>query len=146
MSDPVASELFVALCQAKARYCHALDGKQWDDWASLLARECEFDWSEDTGGPPLRGREAVVAFVRDALEGATTAHQVHLPLVLSADDTAAEVIFPLQDRLVWNPPRDGIAAFTGYGEYRERWIREQGAWRIARLVLHRFHRLVERAP
>jgi len=42
----------------------------------------------------------------------------------------------MQDRVIWGADRPSI---TGYGHYRERWVRRDGRWKIASLKLTRLH-------
>ena len=48
----------------------------------------------------------------------------------------ARVVWALQDRVIWGPERPSI---TGYGHYHERWVRRDGAWKLAALKLTRLH-------
>ncbi len=144
MSDKEFTNAFVEICQVKARYCRTLDAQDWDSFASCFTEDYVLDISEDTGMKPIRGRDAAVASVRGSLEGVVTAHQVHIPII-ELDGDGANVIWALQDRLIWDPPKNGLAGMTGYGEYHEHWERKNGAWKIARLKLTRFHIDFERA-
>jgi hypothetical protein len=80
--------------------------------------------------------------VRSAVETAATAHQVHSPEIVLDGDTA-QVIWAMQDRVVWGPDRkfaDGNIGHTGYGHYHERYVRgADGRWRIAQTILTRLH-------
>ena len=40
----------------------------------------------------------------------------------------------MQDRVTWGPERPSL---TGYGHYHERWVKQDGRWRIAALKLTR---------
>jgi hypothetical protein len=123
---------WLALCEAKARYCRLLDTKDWAGWADLMTEDYELDVSEGTGKPIIRGREAAVADVRSSIETAKTCHQVHSPEMRIEGDVA-HVVWALQDRLIWGPDR----TLTGYGHYHERWVRQGGAWKLAALKLTR---------
>jgi hypothetical protein len=52
----------------------------------------------------------------------------------------------MQDRVVWDAPRRGLASITGYGHYHERYVRQHGEWKIASLKLTRLHLDVQPAP
>ena len=144
MSERELTSAFVEICQVKARYCRSLDDQDWDAFASCFTEDYVLDISEDAGIDPIQGRDAAVASVRKSLDGVVTAHQVHIPII-ELDGDGADVIWALQDRLIWNPPKNGLAGMTGYGEYHERWRRENGEWKIARLKLTRFHIDFEKA-
>ena len=99
------------------------------------------DVQQDTGQPPFIGRDAALATIRWSVADAHTAHQVHFSEIELDGDTA-NVITPMQDRVVWAPgksPVPGVASITGYGHYRERYVRETDGWKIAQLVLTRLH-------
>jgi hypothetical protein len=93
------------------------------------------DVSDDSGQPPIEGRDAVMAFVAAALSTAVTAHQVHFPEI-SIDGDTALTVFPMMDRVILGP---GKASFTGYGHYHHSLVRRDGEWKIARMRLARLH-------
>lgn len=131
----------IAIGEVKARYCRALDGKDWDAYADCFTEDVELD-TRPAGGPLMRGRDEVVRMVSQSLEDAVTAHQVHSPEI-TLDGDSAQVIWAMQDRVVWNPDRQkepGLTGLTGYGHYHERYVRcADGQWRIAAQVLTRLH-------
>lgn len=135
MTDLQFVKDWIALCEAKARYCLTLDTKDWAGYADLMTDDYELDVSEGTGKPVIRGRDAAVRDVRSSIETATTAHQVHSP-IMEIDGDEARVIWALQDRVIWGPERPSL---TGYGHYHERWVRRDGAWKLAALRLTRLH-------
>jgi hypothetical protein len=125
---------WIALCNAKARYCRTLDTKDWDGFRDLFTEDYELDVSDGTGMPVIKGRDAAMAQVQSSILTARTAHQVHTPEIrLNGDE--AQVIWAMQDRVVWGPDK----SLTGYGHYHERWVRQDGAWKIATLKLTRLH-------
>ena len=137
MSTAITIEDFAAICRVKARYCRFLDDKDWPAFSELFTEDFELDTSAVGGPPTIRGREAAVESVATALATAKTAHQVHLPEITLDGDTA-EVIWAMQDRVVWDAARAaelGTGGHTGYGRYYERYRRHAGGWRIAALRL-----------
>lgn len=121
------------LTQAKARYCLAVDTKDWVALTDLMTPDIELDVSDgNTGVPVITGRDNAVAMIRTALTGARTAHHIHTPLI-DAEGDAAHVIWATQDRVMW----DSGMSLTGYGHYHERWVRRGGDWRLASLTLTR---------
>ena len=125
---------WIAICNAKARYCRTLDTKDWDGFRDMFTEDCELDVS-DSGGPPvIKGRAEAMASVQASILTAKTAHQVHTPeIILNGDEATA--VFAMQDRVVWGPDK----SLTGYGHYHERWVRQNGEWKIAALRLTRLH-------
>jgi uncharacterized protein (TIGR02246 family) len=131
MADLARIEAYMAITQLKARYCRVLDGKDWDAYAELFTPDVTFLMPST---PPILGRDRAVAFVRAAIGEARTVHQVHLPEIdLRGDE--ADVIWAMQDRNTWDPPRNGVATQRGYGQYHERYILRDGSWKIASLRL-----------
>jgi ketosteroid isomerase-like protein len=126
-------EDFLALTNAKGRYCYTLDTRDWAGFGELMTDDMELDVSDGgTGVPVITGRDAAVDMIRSSLTNARSAHQVHTPLI-EVDGDEATVVWAMQDRVVWeNGP-----ALTGYGHYHERWVRQDGAWRIKALRLTR---------
>jgi hypothetical protein len=126
---------WIALCEAKARYCRTLDTKDWAGYADLLTEDYVLDVTEGTQVPVIRGREAAIKQIQSSILTATTAHQVHSPEI-EVNGDEARVVWALQDRVIWGPERPSI---TGYGHYHERWVRQNGQWKLASLKLTRLH-------
>jgi ketosteroid isomerase-like protein len=126
-------EDFLALTHAKGRYCYTLDTRDWAGFGDLMTDDVELDVSDGgTGVPVITGRDAAVDMIRSSLTNARSAHQVHTPLI-EVDGDEATVVWAMQDRVVWeNGP-----ALTGYGHYHERWVRQDGEWKIKALRLTR---------
>ena len=135
MKDLAAVTDWIALCEAKARYCRTLDTKDWAGYADLLTEDYELDVSEGTALPIIKGRDAAMRQIQSSILTAKTAHQVHSPEIeLNGDE--ARVVWALQDRVIWGPERPSM---TGYGHYHERWVRRDGQWKLAALKLTRLH-------
>ena len=138
---------YLAISEVKARYCRLLDTKDWQGWGDLFTDDIELD-TRPSGGTLTSGREEMLRVVSGSLEGASTAHQVHSPEMRIEGDTA-QVIWAMQDRVKW--PADkaakmGNAGLTGYGHYHERYVRQDGRWRIAAQTLTRLHMDVHPLP
>ena len=78
--------------------------------------------------------------MRSLVEAAKTAHHVYNPeITFEADGQGASVICAMQDRVTWDEEgrkRVGNSGHTGYGHYRERYVKcTDGRWRIKTLVL-----------
>ncbi len=135
VNDIERLDAFVAICQVKARYCHYLDNKDWKAYADLFTEDLEMNLPQVE---PLRGRDKVMAFIRDAIGDARTAHQVHMPEMDFKDD-GVHVIWAMQDRNTWDPPRQGVSTQRGFGRYHERYVKEAGQWKIAAQRLEYLH-------
>ena len=128
-------EAWMALSEAKARYCRLLDTKDWDGFADLLTEDFVLDLSGASSLGIIEGRAAALQQIRSSIETAKTAHQVHTPEIALDGDTA-QVIWAMQDRVVWGPDKPSI---VGYGHYHERWVKRGGQWRLAAQRLARLH-------
>lgn len=135
MKDLNAISDYLALGEAKARYCRLLDTKHWVGFKNLMLEDFELDVSEGTNVPVITGRDDAVAQIRASVETATTAHQVHSPEIEFHGDEA-RVIWAMQDRVLWGPDKPSL---VGYGHYHERWVRRDGEWKLAALRLTRLH-------
>jgi len=131
MADLALIEAYMAITQVKARYCRVLDAKDWDAYADLFTEDLEFLMPST---PPIHGRDKAMAFVRASVGEARTVHQVHLPEI-DVNGDEARVIWAMQDRNTWDPPRNGVSTQRGYGQYHERYVRRGNTWKIASLRL-----------
>jgi|SRR5579863_210180 len=134
MKDFEALSDWLAIRELKARYCRLMDTKQWDAWRDLFTEDFELDVSQESGIAPIKGRDAAVDEVLSHIRHAITAHQVHTPEIRIDGDEAFGV-WAMQDRVLFpNGP-----SITGYGHYHERYVRQNGHWKIATLKLTRLH-------
>jgi hypothetical protein len=129
---------WVAICETKARYCRCLDTKDWAGYTDCFTADFVLDTPPE--GNVTHGRDAAVKTVRGAVETAKTAHQVHNPeITFDANGKGADVIWAMQDRVTWGEDRRkrmGNSGHTGYGHYRERYVKcDDGRWRIKSLIL-----------
>jgi hypothetical protein len=145
MTDIETLQAHLAISKVKARYCRMLDTKDWAGLAALFTEDFVMDVSEGTSMPVIRGREAALQQVQSSIGTARTAHQVHSPEIELREDEA-HVIWAMQDRVVWESPRRGLASLTGYGHYHERYVKQNGEWKIAALRLTRLHIDAHPAP
>jgi ketosteroid isomerase-like protein len=123
---------FFEISKVKARYCRFLDSKDWDAYTGLFTEDVVLD-DDPANGTVTRGRTEVIKRIRSFVEHAQTAHHVHSPEMDIRGDEA-DVIWAMQDRVIGAahiPER----AHTGFGHYHERYVRQQGTWRIASLKL-----------
>jgi 3-phenylpropionate/cinnamic acid dioxygenase small subunit len=133
MSTLEKVEAWLALCEAKARYCRLLDIKDWDGFANLMTEDIALDLSGTSNLGVINGRAAVLKQIRTSIETARTAHQVHNPEI-SVNGDEAKVIWAMQDRVVWGPEKPSL---VGYGHYHERWVKHGGEWKLAAQKLTR---------
>ncbi len=121
--------------QLKARYFRLMDMKQWDDWGMVFAKDCVMEVPE--AEMVNNGREEIVTNVSTALIGARTAHHGHMPEIEITGDGTARGVWAMFDYVEWPEQNGTRVGLQGYGHYREEYVREDGAWRIARTRLER---------
>lgn len=132
---------WLAICETKARYCRCLDTKDWDGYADCFTDDYHLEVPPD--GNAHTGREAAVRYVRSCVETSRTNHHVHNPEITFDDPDAADAIWAMQDRNVWDAERRremGCSGHTGFGHYHERYVRcPDGKWRIRSCRLSYLH-------
>lgn len=138
MTDTVKQlQAWMELTNAKARYCRTLDTKDWDGFSDLFVDDFEQDLSGTSDMGVIRGRDTVIKMIRSSIETAITCHQVHTPeITLNEAGDEAEVIWPMSDRVI-KPGTD--FSLSGYGHYNERWVKQNGEWKMAYQKLTRLH-------
>ena len=120
----------------KARYFRTLDQKDWDAWGQVFAAGAVMEVPE--ADVVLTGRAAIVEFVSGALASARTVHQGHMPEIELTGAGTATGIWAMFDYVEWpRSPSGERSGIQGYGHYHEEYVREDGAWRIARTRLVR---------
>jgi len=123
-----------AIRQLKARYFRTLDTKDWDGMRQVFADDVVIDTSE-AGGDVVRGADEFMVYLQEALDGATTVHQGHMPEIDLTSDTTAGGVWALHDIVIWG---NGVR-LDGYGHYHETYEKAGGEWRIKTSKLTRLH-------
>ena len=130
-----------AICETKARYCRCLDTKDWEGYADCFTENFELETPPYT--EVQKGRDTIVAKIREMLDTSITTHHVHNPEIVFDGSDAADVIWAMQDRNVWSPERRAQVkngGHIGFGHYHERYVRcADGKWRISRSRLSYLH-------
>ena len=123
-----------AIRQLKARYFRTMDTKDWDGMRQVFTDDVVIDTSE-AGGALVTGADEFMAFLREALDGAVTVHQGHMPEIDLTSATTATGIWALNDIVIWpNGTR-----LDGYGHYHETYAKGTDGWRITSSRLTRLH-------
>jgi len=113
----------------KARYFRLMDQKRWDEFAELFTEDCEQSWQAAPGEIAAggRGREAVVAFIRESLDGMRSTHHGHMPEIELTGPRTATGIWALHDHCTAR----GEVVFDGAGYYRDEYEKQpDGRWLI----------------
>lgn len=119
-----------AICAAQARYCRLLDSKDWDGLRDLMTEDYAVEVPNAPQTPDTVGRDNALAHIQATVRGATAVHQIHMPEI-EIDGDRARAICAIRERLVWEDGR----TLTGYGYYYQGWVRQEGGWKLASLVL-----------
>jgi hypothetical protein len=112
----------------KARYFRLMDQKRWDEFAELFTEDCEQSWQSAPGQQPAaaKGREGVVAFIRESLAGMRSTHHGHMPEIELTGPRGAVGIWALYDHCT----KAGDPIFDGAGYYRDEYEKRDGRWLI----------------
>lgn len=130
-----------AIKQAKARYIRGVDEGDAALVRSILAEDCVLDYrgcfldpasGQDffpAMGIVLTGRTSFSSALVDL--GIVSVHQVYTPEIELTGEDSATGVWPMTDRL-WFPDTGEWEwrELTGYGHYRESYVRVDGAWLI----------------
>jgi len=130
----VVTDDLEAIKQLKARYFRTMDTKDWAAMRQVFTDDVVIDTSE-AGGNRVEGADAFMAFLQEALAGATTVHQGHMPEIDLLSDTTATGTWALNDIVIW----PGGMRLDGYGHYYETYEKADGEWRIKSSKLTRLH-------
>jgi ketosteroid isomerase-like protein len=121
-----------AIKQLKARYCRAMDTKDWPGMRALFADDVTVDTTE-SGGTVITGADEFMRFLREAIGDVITVHHCHMPEIDLASATRATGVWAMEDHLRWP---DGTE-MHGYGHYHETYEKQGDSWRIASSTLSR---------
>jgi hypothetical protein len=130
----------------KARYFRYLDDGDWEALTALYMPDAVMDISEvlPAGTPEhlllVHGADTIVGQTRDLLQGATMVHNGYTHEIDILSDDEATSIWSQEDRAIF--PEGVPCPFPfreshNFGRYYTRYIRVDGAWRIASLKLTR---------
>ncbi len=126
-----------AIKALKARYFRCIDTRDWQGMRRVYARDAVMHDEESQAH--WTGRDAIVAGLEHWLSQAVTVHHGHMPEI--------EITGPGEARGVWSM-FDFVDhpdfRLEGHGHYHERYVIEDGEWRIAELRLSRLR--VARTP
>ncbi len=127
-----------AIKNLKARYFRFIDTKDWAGFAQVFAENARMLVPE--ADVDITGRETIAESISTLLDGVQTVHHGHMPEIEIDSDERATGVWAMFDYVEW-PPTDGKrVGIVGYGHYFERYVREDGEWRIAETRLERLRR------
>lgn len=132
-----------AIERLKYRYFRTLDLKLWDEYADTFTEDAVGHYGTKVYGEldPMRGRDAIVDFMREKLSGEIITMHVAQHPEIDVDGDAATGSWAFEDTVI-------VPAFKvlirGGGYYRDRYRREaDGAWRIVETAYDRIYESME---
>ena len=117
--------------QLKARYFRLMDQRRWDEWGDVFTEDATLQYGPNPGDI-FEGREGIVEGLRHVLKDAITAHHGHMPEIEITGDVTANGIWAMFDYV----EMPGIT-LKGYGHYEEKYVKDNGKWKIRNLRLTR---------
>jgi hypothetical protein len=117
-----------AIEQLKHRYFRCLDQKAWAELATCLAEDATASYGG--GAVELEGREAIVAFVTEAMGSPRmlTSHRGTQPEIELLGGDEATGVWALEDVVIH---QDLDITIHGASFYDDRYVRRDGVWLIA---------------
>jgi hypothetical protein len=126
-------EQIEAIKQLKARYCRAIDTKDWDLLASCYTSTTRIDLSREEAlagfREPVVGIDAVVDSMRVALGDGCSIHVTFLPDIEIVTDERASGVWGLEYR-TWQPAGSSIPMLHGYAYSYDEYHRVDGRWLV----------------
>ena len=149
MINPDALAAIEAIRQVKAKYWRGVDTRDDDLVRSILSADCELDYMGCCTDPVtgvdhmpamnmvLRGRDN---WSTGSLDGPApvTVHQGHQSEIDVVSDSEATGIWYFTDRF-YMPAGSPFARLTGHGRYHDRYVVEDGAWKLSATRIERYH-------
>ena len=113
----------------KHRYFRCIDTAAMDELAELFTDDITVDYRGGTYRVHLQGREAMLEFLANSFHsGAAAMHQGHMPEIRLTGEDTAEGTWYLEDIFI---NREAATHTVGSAIYRDRYVREDGRWKIA---------------
>lgn len=128
-----ALEQIEAIKQLKARYCRAIDTKDWELLASCYAEDTQIDLTQESAlagfAEPIVGIGPVVDSIRTALGDGYSIHVTFLPEIVLRGGDEAHGIWGLEYK-TWQPPGSALPVLHGYGYSHDDYVRRDGRWLV----------------
>jgi Zn ribbon nucleic-acid-binding protein len=136
--------------QLKARYFRLLDTRDFDGMAMVFCKDAVFDCTEGglilpldgpsigAAGPVKRGRDEIMAWIRESFAQRTCVHHGHCHEITIDSETEAHGVIAMEDLIQAADRKTRVVHAAGH--YHERYRVEDGQWRIAATKLTRLYR------
>ena len=136
---PLRLEDIELIKQLKYRYCTAIDTCDTETFPTLFTPDVEVDYVGGSYRFQASGRDAVIGALTQAFHSRfLSSHTVHHPIIEVHDDDTADGRWTLVD---YNIDFGHGMVTSGTSFYVDRYVKQNGAWRIRS---SRYSRLYER--
>lgn len=127
------------IAELKARYCRAVDTKDWKAYRGVFADKGTFDITTDMPeGGLFTDPDLFVENASRGLTGVISVHHVHNPEIEMLSDTSAKAIWAMEDMLQWTADSGAPGQkLHGMGHYTETYEKQAKGWVITSLILSR---------
>jgi hypothetical protein len=122
-------------------YCHALDTRDWELFASLFTQDTEFaarQWEENAVPGPdfmnVKGRDALTTTLQQTWDGLSATHHMLSNYVvnLAPDEASADASCYMRAHHVGNRERSHLFE-ESLGRFDFKTVKQAGGWKIARM-------------
>lgn len=130
-----------AIKQLKARYFYCMDNQDWEGLRSqVFMPDCQLLFSQ-MRPEPFIGCDDFLEILIPFLDGVTTIHHGHMPIIELTSPLTATGIWAMEDILFLPAGKvEGIQGRVhGYGHYHETYSKSAEGWRIQTTELKRLH-------
>ena len=126
----------IEIDQALTRYCHAVDDRDWETYRTIFTAEAVID-DVVTGG--IRsGVEEHIVYLTRALQHIRLSQHTISTILLDVNGDTARALVQCVCPMVVDLAGGGTQTMLLGVRYRDRLIRQRGAWRISELVEEKF--------
>lgn len=117
-------------------FARAMDDRDWERVRSILTP----DATAELGTGPLMGPDAIIALMRQYLDGCGPTQHLLGNVLINVSGDLAESRAYVSDMHLGAGDRQALS-FVTLGDYHDRWQRMHGAWRLAhRTKINRGHK------
>lgn len=125
----------------KSRYFRGIDTADWSLLESMFTQDVNVEYIGGDYHVKLKGAEAMAEFLANSFHSGTLAmHQGHLPEITFTGPDSADGLWYLED--IFINLEEEFHTF-GTAIYRDRYVREDGVWRMASTVYDRVMEVTE---
>lgn len=125
------TEMLESVVDLKTRYCRWIDGKDWDRVASLFLPHAVLQFGPSDASA-IRGRLAIVRFLRRQLGQGSTLHEARDPELRAQEGDSVRVVWSMKDHV-----ETPLYRLEGAGFYEDLYEQTAVGWKVAQVRVHR---------